>query len=149
MHPKFRGDRVKKRSVCIFLTVFCLLLGGCGCQAPVGQNATALRVVTEVSVYYQNGPLFAQRHYRNEEKMRQVLNYLRTVDAYGTPEEDPETAEGSEFQIYLYYSDGTRKRYRQKSDRFWQVEEGAWRMIDPKKAAELSRILSTTESDQS
>ena len=127
---------MKKGSICIFLTVFCLLLGGCGCQSPVGQNATALRVVTEVSVYYQN-----------EEKIRQVLNYLRTVDAYGTPEEDPETAEGSEFQIYLYYSDGTRKRYRQKSDRFWQVEAGAWRMIDPKKAAELSRILSTTESD--
>ena len=147
MHPKFRGDHVRKRIICIFQAALCLLLSSCGCQEPAGQNPTALRLVTEVSVYYQNGPLFAQRHYRHEEKMRQVLNYLRTLDAYGTPEEDPEGSTGSEFQIYLYYSDGTRKRYRQKSDRFWQVEDGPWRMIDPKKAAELSQLLSITESD--
>jgi hypothetical protein len=125
------------------------MLAGCGCQEATGQNSTALRVVTQISVYYQEGPLFAQRHYRSEDKMRQVLNYLRTVNAYGAPDEDPEKASGSEFQIYLYYSDGSRKQYLQRSNRFLRVEGGTWKKIDPKKAAELSRILSTTESDQS
>ena len=141
------GIHVRKRLICLLQAALCLLLSSCGCETPAGQVPTQLRVVTEIGVYYKNGPLFAQRTYRNEEKMRQVLTYLRTVDAYGTPGEDPEAVSGSEFQIYLYFSDGSRKRYLQRADRYLQVDSGPWKKIDPKKAEELSRILSYMESD--
>ncbi len=79
--------------------------------------------------------------------MRAVLNYLRWIDPYGLPQEDPETAEGSSFRIILSYSDGREKQILQKADRYLWEEGKNWRAIDPEEGAALLQIVSGMTSD--
>lgn len=127
--------------------ILCVLaLNGCSLQlaqrqAPVG------RVITQMSIRFQNGPLQATRHFTSDEKMQPILNYLRQADAYGAPRTDPLCAPGSDFWITLSYSDGTEEHYRQRADRFLMGADGCWRRIDPKKAMQLSALLGKLHSD--
>ena len=123
------------------------LLGGCSRLETLPPSVC--RVVTGVSVDFENRGLRARRNYTAAEKMQQVLNYLRIIDPYGNPEEDPEAAGGSSFRITLTYSDGHQKVYLQKSDRFMKTDDGVWKKIDPDRAVELGRILGRMESDLS
>ena len=136
--------RNKHRFLGILLAVFFLLSG---CSRLETLSPSVCRVVTGISVDFENRGLRASRNYTAAEKMQQVLNYLRIIDPYGNPEEDPETAEGSSFRITLSYSDGHRKVYLQKSDRFMKTDNGSWKKIDPDRALELGRILGQLESD--
>ncbi len=136
-----------KRIYTAGLLLILLICGGCSRQAAMPQSTTH-RVVTEIHVFYENGPIRTQRHYFTSEKMQAVLNYLRLLNPYGVATESPNSVSGSNFDIVLTYSDGGEKRYRQHADRYLQEGNGQWRQIDPKKALELSRILSQMESDQ-
>ena len=80
--------------------------------------------------------------------MRAILNYLRWIDPYGKPEEDPEKVSGSDFQIVVTYSDGCQKTYIQKADRFLLEDGYGWRRIDPARAVTLSQILGKMQSDE-
>ncbi len=122
------------------------LLWGCSYHS-LPQEVPLCRVVTAVTVTYENGPIQTQRHYTSADKMQRILNYLRLLRPYGKPEEDPESVQGSDFHILLSYSDGCQQSYRQKSDRFLQDIDGQWKKIDPRKAEELSQILGQMESD--
>ncbi len=137
-----------KRKVIAVLNLFLLLCNCCGCnQQPADSSISGFRVVTAVTVFYENGPIQALRHYTSDGKMQQILDYLRLISPYGTPGEDPETAAGSDYQIVLSYSDGKQKTYRQKADRFLQGVDGRWQNIDPSQAEDLARILGQLESD--
>ncbi len=136
-----------KRIVTAGLLLVFLFCGGCSRRVTIPQS-TAHRVVTEVHVFYQNGPIRAQRHYVSSEKMQAVLNYLRLLNPYGILTPAPEDLSGSDFDIVLTYSDGSEKHYRQYADLYLQEGDGQWQQIDPKKAAELSRLLCQMESDQ-
>ena len=127
------------------LALMALFCSGCRRQEPVSTQPVH-RVVTGIDITYQNGPLFAKRSYTNNKKMEVILHYLRFIDPYGTPQEIPEQVKGSEFHILLTYSDGSKRLYRQRADRYL-MKDGNWKCIDPKKAQELSRILSQMESD--
>ncbi|MBE6975688.1 MAG: hypothetical protein E7439_00605 [Ruminococcaceae bacterium] len=109
--------------------------------------AKPLQVVTQIDVTYENGAIRTVRHYKDAGKMKQVLNYLRLIDPYGTPALDPEYIKGSDFRIELTYSDGSSKVYRQKADRYMQIDDGPWRSINPARAEELSLLLGQMESD--
>lgn len=126
-----------------------LVLCGCSGWQGAGEPPPRCRVVTRVDIAYENGPIRAQRHYTAPEKMESVLNYLRQLHPYGTPEEDPEAAGGSDYYITLFYSDGCRSTYRQKADRFWAEEEGRWKKIRPNNAQELGLLMGQLESDPS
>ena len=137
-----------KNIITIISTGILLLCITTGCNRHPGDSGLSdFRVVTAVTVYYDNGPINAQRHYTQDSKMQQILDYLRLINPYGAPDEDPETAAGSDFYIVLSYSDGFQKTYRQKGDRFLQGTDGLWKKIDPSKAAELSKIVGQLESD--
>ena len=132
----------------VIMATILLLCITTGCNRHPGDSGLSnLRVVTAVTVYYDNGPINAQRHYTTDPKMQQILDYLRLINPYGAPDEDPETAVGSDFYIVLSYSDGFQKTYRQKGDRFLQGADGLWKKIDPTKAEELGRIVGQMESD--
>lgn len=137
----------KISKICIMLALLVLLLSGCHRQPLPGASQPIYRAVTSVTVTYKNGPIRTQRRYTSDEKMRKVMNYLRLIDPYGTPEEDPETAEGSDIHIILSYSDGFQKTYRQVGDRYMMEDGGKWQKIDPTKAEELGEILGQMESD--
>lgn len=136
------------------ISIFCLpiiLLFGCllsGCSKAVEKPQKPLSsVVTSITVNYTNGPLHALRHYTNDEKIRHILNYLRRIDAYGTPQEDPESTPGSDIHIVLSYANGLLKVYRQKSERFLKEGNAPWQRIDATRAQGLGYLLGKMESD--
>ncbi len=138
--------RISKRLFAVLLCFFMLPLGGCS-RHSTGDSPSALRVVTEIDIAYKNGPLHCRRHYHKDEKMAQILSYLRQISPYGRPQEDPELTDGSLFQISLTYSDGSKKIYEQKADSYLRVNGGPWENIDPQKAETLSQLLGTLPSD--
>ncbi len=134
---------MKKAAIVILMCT--LLLAGCARESTRQEQ---FRVVTQVDVAYENGPLQARRHYTQSVKMRPILNYLRWIDPYGLPEEDPEDLAGSSIRITLTYSDGSSKDYVQKGDQYLMEEGKAWRRINPQNAQTLARILGEMESDE-
>ena len=130
----------------VFIAVIALL---CGCSRSMEMEETRppFRVVERIEITFQNGPLTFQRSYKSSEKMQKILDYLLLIDPYGTPPIDPEQVGTTEFQILLLYTDGSQKIYRQRGQRYLQVQNGDWKYIDPEKAEHLSQILSQTPSD--
>ena len=123
-----------------------LLFTGCS-RGNAQQVPEKCRVVTGVHVVFENGPLRTERQYIASSKVRAILNYLRWLDPYGSPEEDPDAVSGSSFHITLQYSDGCEKNYVQKADRFLLEDGKPWRRIDPTRAQTLSQILGQMASD--
>ena len=123
-----------------------LLFTGCS-RGNAQQVPEKCRVVTGVHVVFENGPLHTERQYTASSKVRAILNYLRWLDPYGSPEEDPDAVSGSSFRITLQYSDGCEKNYVQKADRFLLEDGKPWRRIDPTRAQTLSQILGQMASD--
>ena len=134
------------RALLLFLAA--VLLGGCSRLGAVSTEYPSCQVITQIDVFYENGPIQLHRHYTASEKMRAVLNYLRWIDPYGAPDTDPETATGSSFRIVLTYSDGCEKNYLQKADRYLMEDGKGWATIDPDRAQTLSRILGQMHSDE-
>ena len=129
-----------------FLVYFALVISLlCSCSQQ--KEPTRPNVVTGITVTYENGPISARRYYSSSPKMRAILNYLRWIDPYGSPDIDPESVGGSSFSIVLSYSDGGIKQYRQKADNYLQEEGQPWRKIDPDRAMTLGRMLGEMESD--
>ena len=137
----------KYLSVIALLSLLCAAFSGC-MHFVSKPEETPVRVVTHIDITYENGSIHTERHYRDASKMRHVLNYLRLIDPYGSPAVDPEIIKGSHFYIELGYSDGSSKVYRQKADRYMQIDGGEWKTIDPARAEELSLLLGQLESDQ-
>lgn len=137
----------KLLSAIFILLISCAIFAGC--MHFIMKNEPApVRVVTQIDITYENGAISTQRHYQDATKMRHVLNYLRQIDPYGTPAVDPEIVRGSHFKIELSFSDGSSKIYRQKADRYMQIDGGEWKTIDPARAEELSLLLGQLESDE-
>lgn len=122
-----------------------LLLPGC-CNFNRAKPSS-YRVISQVRVSYENGTLKAQRTFLKPEKIQMIVGYLRYVDPYGTPGENPEEVAGSNFIITIDYSDGSCKAYHQRADRFMRIGSDPWKRIDPQKAIELSRILGMLSGD--
>ena len=122
---------------CLLALAFC-----CGC-CPVMPKAgdAPYRIVTRIDVFYENGNLATQRQIYQEEKMRPILDYLRYLDPYGVPQEDPATVAGSDCFITLYYSDGSQCIYQQRADLYFRKDGGPWKRVDPTKAMELKMLL--------
>ena len=136
------------KGLCLIFVIvlLCSLVGGC-MHFVIRTEPAPVRVVTHIDITYENGTIQTQRHYEDAGKMKQVLNYLRLIDPYGRPAVDPEIVGGSHFHIELAYSDGSSKVYRQKADRYMQIDGGDWKTIDPTRAEELSLLLGQMESD--
>ena len=123
-----------------------LLLGGC-CHIFRNRDSVPYRVITQVEIHYQNGTLQSQRQLFQEENIRNIVAYLRYIDPYGTPKEDPEQATGRIYNIYVIYSDGSRRLYQQRADRYLRIDGGPWKKIDPQKALVLSGLLGMMPGD--
>ena len=127
----------------IFILSIFLFLPGCARK----QTPASFPLVTEITVQYENGPIHGQLRYNEDEKMQLILTYLRLLKPYGQPPEDPETTDGTLFQINLHYADGGSSVYQQKADRYLKSGEAPWLCISPQKAMELSTLLGYLEED--
>lgn len=131
-------DFLKK--ICIFILP--LILAGCW-----HKNPKPYRVITQVRIVYENGTLQTQRDFYKEENIRHILDYLRYVDPYGVPREDPELTKGRIYYITLIYSDGLQRIYEQRADQYMRIDGGDWKRIDPQRALYLSGLFSMMPSD--
>ena len=136
---------VFKRIFVLFLPLL-FLLTGC-CRIFLSPDTVPYRVVTQVQIRYQNGKVQSQRQFFREENIRNILAYLRYIDPYGTPKEDPEQADGRIFDIYVIYSDGSQCLYEQRADQYMRINGGPWKKIDPQKALALSGLWGMMSSD--
>ncbi len=131
--------------ICLLGAILSLLVG-CSNRSDDPTEA-ACRVVTGISITYDNGPIHIEREYSHTEKLRAILHYLRWIDPYGTPEENPESVEGSLFRIVVRCDNGTEKIYLQKADRYMRIGDGQWLNINPNNALTLSKMIGAMESD--
>ena len=139
---------MKLRNWILFLIVTLLAIGaGCCYEPSRPTQPEAYRVVVQIDVVYRKNPVISEGNFSDPDKMQQILWYLRKISPYGTPAEDPDQVQGSDFYITLRYSDNTQKVYQQRDDRFMRIDGGPWKRIDPKQAVMLSRILGTLDSD--
>ena len=130
-----------------FCAVCAAVLFGCNGKKN-DQFQSQSKVVTAITVIYENGNLRRQSVYTADNKMRAILNYLRWIDPYGTPAEDPESVDGSAYRITITFSNGGTKQYVQKADRYMRLDGQPWQSIDPKNAATLGQMLAKMESDE-
>ena len=131
--------------LCVFFSLF-FLLSGC-CRILHNSKPTPYRVVAQIQVSYENGTIETQRQISQEAKIRPILDYLRYLDPYGRPHEDPEQIGGNDCRITLIYSDGTQRIYRQRADRYMRIDDGPWTRVDETKAMELKMLLWVIPSD--
>lgn len=132
----------KKLSICILP----LMLAGC-CRIFWQEKPKPYRVIVQVSIVYENKTLQTQRNFHDEENIRHILDYLRYVDPYGIPREDPELVQGRSYYITLIYSDGSERIYEQRADQYMRIDGGDWKRIDPQRALYLSGLFSMMPSD--
>ena len=125
----------------IFLSFLFLVFLLTGCEKSPDASPVP-RYVAQVDV---RGTL--QRKYTAPEKMSSVLNYLRLLEGGGSPDTDPERITGDVYEITLSLSDGTRRVYRQRANRYLSRDSHPWERIDPELASRLSPLLEALESD--
>ena len=123
------------------------LLSGC-CPISREHDNAPYRVVTQIEVTYQNGSVEKQQQFFQESSIQHILGYLRYIDPYGIPREDPETVSGRNYYIRVIYSDGSHHLYHQRADRYLRIDDGEWKRIDPEKALYLSGLLGMMPSEE-
>ena len=121
-------------------------LGGC-CRESQGQRASAYHIITEIQAVYQNDGIEVRRQFFAPEKLQAVVDYLRRIDPYGVPYENPEQVSGRNYILTLHYSDGSVRRYHQRADRYLRQDDGPWKRIDPQQALELSGLFGMMGND--
>lgn len=132
----------RKKPIILFISFLLIIL--CSCEKE--NTPTAYRTVTHVDIITKYNGQILGRHYNTPEKIRPVLLYLRLLKPIGK-EIVPDNKNEDIYLITISLSDGDRHYYRQASHRYLSKENGPYKSIDPKMAAELYRILQTFTSD--
>ena len=110
---------------------------------PVPQCAVVVRAELRHSLNGQH----TERVYTMPEKLEAVLTYLRLLKTAPLHGEDPEMIAGDRFQIWLYYSDGSQRHYRQHACRFLSVDRRPWQAIEPGFARDLYVLMDALPGD--
>ena len=121
-----------------------MLFSGCMKKAPAVENWI---VISNISVIREYQGLQTQRNYSQQDKMEQILNALRSLGTESTPEVDPESLNLRSYTITLTHTDGSKKIYQTKGDRYIRRGNGPWQQADPKKVAELNFLLQSLPGD--
>jgi hypothetical protein len=109
----------------------------CGC----GQKKTGVRVVEQISVQWvQDGQDICRIH-DDPEKMRLILNRLRTLGQRFSPDIDPNLLEVPAVAVLLVYSDGSQRMYQIKPDRYIRIGQDDWQQANPGKVTSLRLLL--------
>ena len=126
-----------KKVVLIILTMSIML---CGCT--VKKHRPIYRVVTQIDVNTADGSI----QYTTPEQMKALLTYIRLLYPYQDARNFPENTAHKTYEIVMTCSDGSLRRYLQTADRYFQIDGGPWKVINPKYAAILPEILKIISS---
>lgn len=130
------------------ILAFCLiatLCTGCGRRRnPAEEDWPVVSMITVTS-----HPEGQERHlvYTNQDKMRQILNGLRTLGQKTSPDVNPDDLPLQGHTIAFAYTDGSQRIYQTKGGRYIRRVPGPWQQADPKKVTELDTLLQTLPAD--
>jgi hypothetical protein len=79
--------------------------------------------------------------YTDPEQMTVLLNYLRQRKSLGPPDADPERIKGSAYRLEVWLTDGRKKTYRLRADRYFSRENRPWQRVDGNTAVVLPLLL--------
>ena len=105
------------------------------------------RLVTRAEVVFSHGNHSMHHIYVSEEKIRAVLNYLRTTELRGIVSENLETFSPDSYHIMLHFSDGTIGNYRQKGYTLFSQNDAPWERIEPSHAQLLYPLFQLLPTD--
>lgn len=134
-----------KRFTIILFFLFLLFPAGCGNkQRPV---AASSRIVTGIDVYCQKPHGQLKRHYRQPEKIKAVLHYIRLLNPNGPTPVSQEAMQGDFYEIVVHLHDGGMRIHRQRADTFAALHRRYWGRIDRSLGMQLARILALLPGD--
>lgn len=137
---------MKKCRNFLFFVFLAVILSGCARErAP--QQLQQPQFVTQIDVTCRRDQQLLQRRYTAPEKMSGVLNYIRLLESQGNADTDPERVTGDVYKIVVHLSDGSRRVYHQRANRYLSKNARPWQQIDPDRAALLYPLLEQTGSD--
>lgn len=120
------------------------ILGVCsGCL----RKKSALRIVEQIHVQWEEDGTGIRRVYEDPEKMTLILNRIRTLGQRFSTDTDPEMLDATIITMTLFYSDQTQRQYQIKPDRYVRVEQAPWQQANPKQVTALQLILQSLPSD--
>jgi len=125
----------KRALLAFFLILF--LCGGCA----KAQKQEIVRVVTAIEITATKDGALRSKIFTDGKTMGTVLQYLRKLDPYTPTDISPDSFRTDAYQITVSYSHGEDTVYRQIYDRYFQLSDGSWRLIDPQLGDMLSRLL--------
>ena len=131
----------------VFIAVWILvLLSGCHRQEPEETEALC-NYVTRVDITCHSGGQMLYKQYTQDPKIESVLYYLRLLEDDGYVEKLPRSADGAEYEIQLFFSDGGIRRYQQKGAEYISQDAGPWRILKPRQGRKLLTLFRLLPSD--
>ena len=134
---------MKHRKALLALILLFFLLGCMRRPKP-----TPPRIVTRITVTCDGCASLSRKDFHTDEKMQLILQQIRAIGIQDTPQEDPEPMKARTIQISLVFSDGSRKLYTLKSDRYFREGSAPWKEIDTEKARNLYLAILLTPGDE-
>ena len=136
----------------IFLWILCVcgLLSGCYRKEPErpAETEPLCRYVIRADVICRTGNVSQAKQYIREEKLQSVLNYLRLLEDVGDVPGLPKDVSGADYEILLYFSDGSCRVYRQKGAAYLSQDGGPWQILKQRQGSRLYTLFKLLPSDQ-
>ena len=125
----------------LFWVILTLSIVFSGCS--VKKHQPQYRVVAQIDVHAADGSV----RYTQPTQMKTLLTYIRLLHPYQDAREHPQDTTHNTYEIVMTCSDGSLRRYLQTADRYFQIDGGPWKVINPKYAAILPELLKILSSD--
>jgi hypothetical protein len=130
-----------KKWLCVVLVA--ALLAGCSTKS----HPSGSRVVSQITVSYQENGIKIVKNYTSQYKMRQILNQFRLLGQMYSPVIDPDTMTTQVFQVELFFSDGSQRMYQTRNDCYIRTDDGPWQQTDTARLLRLNELLLELPAD--
>lgn len=130
-----------KKWLCVVLAA--ILLTGCSTK----KHPSGSRVVSQITVSYQENGTNIVKIYTSQYKMRQILNHFRLLGQKYSPGIDPDTLITLVFEVQLAFSDGSQRTYQTRNDRYIRTDDGPWQQTDTGRLQKLNDLLLELPAD--
>ncbi len=127
------------------LVGLCLCLSGCSGVEKNQQIASYM--VTSIEVVCENCPAATHRLYTSDEKIRQILLYIRSLGNMAAAGSRETSADQCRATITLTRADGSQKICRQWEEAYFQTDDAPWQQMPKDKGHRLWQLLTDLPSD--
>ncbi len=148
---KISQDVAKNGVFAMKRILFTALLGAClciaGCSGTQKNQQIAASMITSVEVVCENCPEATYRRYTSDEKIRQILLYIRSLGNMATADRRETAPAQCRATITMTRADGSRKICRQWGESYFQTDDAPWQRLPKDKGRRLWQLLKDIPSD--